>query len=94
VLQVVLADFFLGDQFTSQVLVFRNFEFIACYYSRGFFLSKEDEACRKNLVYQGLGYVVALLPYWWRFLQVQSCNLLTDRANGFLVFDGLSIFYE
>lgn len=71
-LQVVLADFFLGDQFTSQVLVFRNLEFIACYYSGGFFLSKEDEACKKNLVYQGFGYVVALLPYWWRFLQVRS----------------------
>ncbi|KAG0627990.1 hypothetical protein M758_2G242000 [Ceratodon purpureus] len=67
--KVVLADFFLGDQFTSQVLVFRNLEFIACYYSGGFFLSKEDEACKKNLVYQGFGYVVALLPYWWRFLQ-------------------------
>ena len=71
--QVKLSDFFLGDQFTSQVLVFRNLEYVACYYSGGFFLTnQEDHVCKKNSVYQGFGYVVALLPYWWRFLQVLS----------------------
>ncbi|KAG0606207.1 hypothetical protein M758_9G122400 [Ceratodon purpureus] len=69
-IKVKLSDFFLGDQFTSQVLVFRNLEYVTCYYSSGFFLTNEqDHVCKKNSVYQGFGYVVALLPYWWRFLQ-------------------------
>lgn len=69
-LQVVLSDFFLGDQLTSQVLVFRNIEFIFCYYTGGFFKSRSSQECTTNTAYRDLAYVVALLPYWWRFLQV------------------------
>ena len=71
--QVVLSDFFLGDQLTSQVLVFRNVEYILCYYTSGFFLMQNYEACRGNPTFKGITYLMALFPYWWRFLQVYEC---------------------
>uniref|UniRef100_A0A7I4DLS2 Uncharacterized protein n=1 Tax=Physcomitrium patens TaxID=3218 RepID=A0A7I4DLS2_PHYPA len=66
---VLLSDFFLGDQLTSQVLVFRNFQFISCYYPTGYFLTGSDNKCDLNPIYRGFGYIVASLPFWWRFLQ-------------------------
>jgi len=73
--QVILPDFFLGDQLTSQVLVFRNLQYVACYYPGGFFLTGRDEKCDDNAFFRGFGYVVALLPFWWRFLQVRFCDM-------------------
>jgi hypothetical protein len=68
--KVVLSDFFLGDQLTSQVASFRNFEFMLCYYSGGYFQHRNDSACSDNMTFKLLMYVFSLLPYWWRFLQV------------------------
>lgn len=73
-MQVLLSDFFLGDQLTSQVLVFRNFQFISCYYPTGYFLTGSDNKCDLNPIYRGFGYIVASLPFWWRFLQVRLCE--------------------
>ncbi|KAG0581876.1 hypothetical protein KC19_3G016400 [Ceratodon purpureus] len=67
--KVTLPDFFLGDQLTSQLLVFRNLEFIICYYFSGYFLTQDDASCKRNSTYQGFGYLMVLIPYWWRFLQ-------------------------
>ncbi|CAM6021947.1 unnamed protein product [Sphagnum balticum] len=67
--KVVLSDFFLGDQLTSQVASFRNFEFMLCYYSGGYFHHRDDSACSDNMTFKLLMYVFSLLPYWWRFLQ-------------------------
>lgn len=67
--KVTLPDFFLGDQLTSQVLLFRNLQFMTCYYPTGYFLKGEIGKCDLDDVYRGFGYVVALLPFWWRFLQ-------------------------
>ncbi|CAK9228659.1 unnamed protein product [Sphagnum troendelagicum] len=67
--KVVLSDFFLGDQLTSQVASFRNFEFMLCYYSGGYFQHRNDSACSDNMTFKLLMYVFSLLPYWWRFLQ-------------------------
>jgi hypothetical protein len=68
-LQVVLADFFLGDQLTSQVASFRNVEFIVCYYSGGYFQERQEDACTDNKTFKALMYVFSLMPYWFRFLQ-------------------------
>ncbi|KAG0563848.1 hypothetical protein KC19_8G064200 [Ceratodon purpureus] len=67
--KVHLADFFLGDQLTSQVASFRNLEFILCYYSGGYFQDRQEDACTSNRTFKALMYVFSLLPYWFRFLQ-------------------------
>nr|XP_024403762.1 phosphate transporter PHO1-like [Physcomitrium patens] len=66
---VILADFFLGDQLTSQVSSFRNLEFIICYYLGGYFEIRDEDACTQNKTFQGLIYVFSLLPYSFRFWQ-------------------------
>lgn len=74
--QVVLADFFLADQLTSQVFMFRNIEFLVCYYSGGYFHNRDEDACYKNTTFRQLMFVFSLLPYWYRFLQVRSFIIL------------------
>lgn len=71
-----MADFFIGDQLTSQVASLRNFEFMACYYSGGYFHTRDEEACNNNKLFQQMMYVFSLLPYWWRFLQVPVLSSL------------------
>ncbi|KAK1390601.1 phosphate transporter PHO1-like [Heracleum sosnowskyi] len=66
--KVVLADFFLADQFTSQVQAFRSFEFYICYYSSGKYKVREN-TCKSNDVYNTFNFIVAGIPYWWRLLQ-------------------------
>ncbi|KAL3679555.1 hypothetical protein R1sor_022511 [Riccia sorocarpa] len=67
--KVVLADFFLADQLTSQVPMFRNMQYVMCYYLGGFFKTGNADACISNNQYKGLTYLISLLPYWWRFMQ-------------------------
>jgi hypothetical protein len=71
-LQVVLSDFFLGDQLTSQVVSFRNVQFMLCYFSGGYFQRRDESACSDNPMFKLLTYMFSLLPYWWRFLQVPT----------------------
>ncbi|KAL8121811.1 phosphate transporter PHO1 homolog 3-like [Apium graveolens] len=66
--KVVLADFFLADQFTSQVQAFRSFEFYICYYTSGKYKVREN-TCRSNDVYNTFNFIVAGTPYCWRLLQ-------------------------
>ncbi|KAG6556594.1 hypothetical protein Mapa_001535 [Marchantia paleacea] len=68
--KVVLADFFLADQLTSQVPSFRQLEYVLCYYIGSYYKRGNGEACTKNVHFQRVVYVVSLAPYWWRFLQV------------------------
>lgn len=74
--QVVLADFFLADQLTSQVFMFRNIEFLVCYYSGGYFHNRDEDDCNNNMTLRQLMFVFSLLPYWYRFLQVCSFIIL------------------
>ncbi|CAK9229909.1 unnamed protein product [Sphagnum troendelagicum] len=67
--KVVLSDFFLGDQLTSQVVSFRNVQFMLCYFSGGYFQRRDESACSDNTMFKLLTYMFSLLPYWWRFLQ-------------------------
>lgn len=67
--RVVLADFFLGDQLTSQVFLFRNIQFMLCYYSSSSFLDRVNDRCDTKNPFSQLVYVFSMMPYWWRFLQ-------------------------
>ncbi|XP_047306966.1 phosphate transporter PHO1 homolog 7-like [Impatiens glandulifera] len=66
--KVVLADFFLADQFTSQVQALRSLEFYICYYGWGDFRIRENN-CRESKVFNTFLFIVAIIPYWIRFLQ-------------------------
>ncbi|CAK9867671.1 unnamed protein product [Sphagnum jensenii] len=85
--KVVLVDFFLADQLTSQVPMLRNMEFVLCYYCGGYYRSRDHEACTSSQnVYMAWTYIIALLPYWLRFWQcVRRCmdeEDYTHLANG------------
>ncbi|KAG8659546.1 phosphate transporter PHO1 homolog 9 isoform X2 [Manihot esculenta] len=66
--KVVLPDFFLADQLTSQVQAFRNLEFYVCYYGFGDF-KRRSNRCHESKVFESFYFVVAIIPYWIRFLQ-------------------------
>ncbi|KAI3784854.1 hypothetical protein L1987_43961 [Smallanthus sonchifolius] len=66
---VTLPDFFLADQFTSQVQLLRNVEFYACYYGWGDFKKRDAATCNDSNVYKVLSIVIAVVPYWIRVLQ-------------------------
>ncbi|KAL1808498.1 phosphate transporter PHO1 homolog 3 [Daucus carota subsp. sativus] len=66
--KVVLSDFFLADQFTSQVQAFRSLEFYICYYSSGDYKRREND-CNKSDVFNTFNFIVAAIPFTWRLLQ-------------------------
>ncbi|CAH1437607.1 unnamed protein product [Lactuca virosa] len=67
--KVTLPDFFLADQLTSQVQLFRNLQFYICYYGWGDYKSRESSRCRGSSVYNNISLVIAIIPYWIRCLQ-------------------------
>ncbi|KAG6546090.1 hypothetical protein Mapa_012496 [Marchantia paleacea] len=67
--KVVLPDFFLGDQLTSQVPMMRNFQYLVCYFTSSYFKTSNADGCTLNSTFRGFVYFISLLPYWWRFLQ-------------------------
>ncbi|KAJ0251014.1 Phosphate transporter PHO1 4 [Hirschfeldia incana] len=66
---VNLPDFFLADQLTSQVQALRSLEFYICYYGFGDFRQRQRNTCRSNDVFTTFYFIVAVIPYWLRFLQ-------------------------
>ncbi|CAH8257599.1 unnamed protein product [Arabidopsis lyrata] len=66
--EVTLPDFFLGDHLTSQVQAIRSFELFICYYGLGGYLQRQNK-CHSHGVYNAFYFVVAVIPYWLRFLQ-------------------------
>eukprot|EP01018_Ginkgo_biloba_P009841 Gb_33031 [translate_table: standard] len=67
--KVVMTDFFMADQLTSQVPLLRYLEFIACYYLAGSFRTHDYGACTHNKLYREMAYVISFLPYYWRAMQ-------------------------
>ncbi|KAF5443364.1 hypothetical protein F2P56_035923 [Juglans regia] len=65
---VTLPDFLLADQLTSQVQAFRSFELYICYYGLGEY-SRRQNRCHRHEVYNTFYFIVAVIPYWLRFLQ-------------------------
>ncbi|PWA71366.1 SPX domain, EXS [Artemisia annua] len=67
--KVTLPDFFMADQLTSQVQLFRNLQFYVCYYGWGDYKTRESSECRASSVYNNISLVIAIIPYWIRCLQ-------------------------
>ncbi|MCO5551896.1 hypothetical protein L7F22_005403 [Adiantum nelumboides] len=67
--KVIMADFFLADQLTSQVFALRQAQYIICYYFKlGNVLTNDSQTCG-GPIYHQLTYVLSFLPYWWRLMQ-------------------------
>ncbi|KAL5212195.1 hypothetical protein ABZP36_023042 [Zizania latifolia] len=67
--KVLMADFFMADQLTSQIPLLRHMEFTACYFMAGSFKTHPYETCTSGQQYKHLAYVISFLPYYWRALQ-------------------------
>ncbi|KAL3723296.1 hypothetical protein ACJRO7_035477, partial [Eucalyptus globulus] len=66
--KVMLPDFFLADQLTSQVQALRNLEFYICYYGWGDFRTRSNK-CDESKLYEAFYFIIAVIPYGMRFLQ-------------------------
>ncbi|RZC80988.1 hypothetical protein C5167_043568 [Papaver somniferum] len=66
--KVLLPDFFLADQLTSQVQAIRSMEYYICYYGGGGFKSR-DSSCKKSDVFKVFNFIVASIPYVFRLFQ-------------------------
>nr|XP_023903624.1 phosphate transporter PHO1 homolog 3-like isoform X1 [Quercus suber]POE46192.1 phosphate transporter pho1 like 3 [Quercus suber] len=87
--KVTLPDFFLADQFTSQVQALRSFEFYICYYGWGDFQHRENR-CEESKVYKTFLFIVAVIPYWSRFLQ--CLRRLFEEKDPMQGYNGIKYF--
>ncbi|XP_062220675.1 phosphate transporter PHO1-2-like isoform X2 [Phragmites australis] len=67
--KVLMADFFMADQLTSQIPLLRHLEFTACYFMAGSFKTHAYQTCTTGQQYRQLAYVISFLPYYWRAMQ-------------------------
>ncbi|KAG7626995.1 Phosphate transporter PHO1 9 [Arabidopsis thaliana] len=77
--KVILPDFFLADQLTSQVQTFRSLLFYVCYYGWGGDFKRRTHTCYDSEIYKELYLVVAIIPYWFRF--AQSIRRLVEEKD-------------
>ncbi|KAJ8774506.1 hypothetical protein K2173_016952 [Erythroxylum novogranatense] len=75
--KVRLPDFFLADNLTSQVQAIRCVELYICYYGLGEYSTRQNK-CHSHSAYNVFYFVVAVVPFWLRFLQCLR-RLLEDR---------------
>ncbi|KZV15955.1 hypothetical protein F511_25372 [Dorcoceras hygrometricum] len=66
--KVTMADFFLADQFTSQIQAIRCIQFYICYYIWGDFTTRSTTFLKSN-TYEIFYIVIAVIPFWSRVLQ-------------------------
>ncbi|CAI8591848.1 unnamed protein product [Vicia faba] len=66
--KVNFPDNFLADQLTSQVQAFRSLEFYVCHYFWGDFTTRSNK-CSDSHIYKTFYLIVAIIPFWIRFLQ-------------------------
>ncbi|TKY53749.1 Phosphate transporter PHO1 [Spatholobus suberectus] len=67
--KVLLVDFFMADQLTSQVPLLRHLGTTGCQIFARVFKSHHPEACHSGRLYVEITYLISFLPYWWRVLQ-------------------------
>ncbi|KAK8644345.1 hypothetical protein V6N13_123654 [Hibiscus sabdariffa] len=87
--KVTLPDFFLADQLTSQVQAIRSLQFYICYYGWGNFRERSN-TCGESEVYKVLYIVVAIIPYWIRF--IQCLRRLFEEKDSAHAVNGLKYF--
>lgn len=87
--KVTLPDFFLADQLTSQVQAFRSLEFYICYYGWGDFRRRSNK-CHQSNTFQVFYIIVAVVPYWIRFLQ--CLRRLFDERDHMHALNGFKYF--
>ncbi|XAR71260.1 hypothetical protein NMG60_11028441 [Bertholletia excelsa] len=88
--KVTLSDFFLADQLTSQVQALRSLEFYVCYYVWGDFKRRSSNKCRESHIFEGFYIIVAVIPYWIRF--IQCFRRLVDDRDSMHILNGLKYF--
>ncbi|XP_061992264.1 phosphate transporter PHO1 homolog 3 [Rosa rugosa] len=88
--KVTLPDFFLADQFTSQVPAIRSLEFYICYYGWGDYKRRET-SCRSSDVFNTFSFIVACIPYWSRLLQ--CIRRLFEEKDHHQGYNGLKYFF-
>ncbi|XP_022945625.1 phosphate transporter PHO1 homolog 3-like [Cucurbita moschata] len=86
---VVFADFFLADQFTSQVQALRSLEFYICHYGWGDYKHRQN-TCRENTVFNTFSFIIAVIPYWSRLLQ--CLRRLYEEKDVMQGYNGLKYF--
>nr|GMC49129.1 phosphate transporter PHO1 homolog 10 [Ipomoea batatas] len=67
--KVTLPDSFLGDQLTSQVQTIRNLQHYVCFYGWRSATQKQTK-CQSINGYIAFFYILPIIPYWLRSLQV------------------------
>ncbi|CAJ2669024.1 unnamed protein product [Trifolium pratense] len=96
--KVHFPDNFLADQLTSQVQTFRSLEFYVYYYFLGYYkdrstkfiseLSPNKNSIGESHKYKTFYLIVAIIPFWIRFLQCLR-RLLLEERNMMHGFNGL-----
>ncbi|TXG56548.1 hypothetical protein EZV62_017861 [Acer yangbiense] len=87
--KVTLPDFFLADQFTSQVQALRSLEFYICYYGTGDVAHRSNK-CKSYDVYTVFFFIVAVIPYMSRLLQ--CLRRLFEEKDAMQGWNGLKYF--
>ncbi|KAJ7525736.1 hypothetical protein O6H91_17G063800 [Diphasiastrum complanatum] len=67
--KVVLADFFMADQLTSQVVALSNLAYVSCYFFGGYFKTRDNSSCTTTHASLVFRYVLSMLPFWCRVMQ-------------------------
>ncbi|KDO37266.1 hypothetical protein CISIN_1g041540mg [Citrus sinensis] len=87
--KVTLQDFFMADQLTSQVQAIRSLGIYICYYGWGDFKRRRN-TCHSDDVYNTFYFIVAVIPYWFRFLQ--CLRRLYEEKDPMQGYNGLKYF--
>lgn len=67
--KVLMVDFFMADQLTSQIPLLRHMELTTCYFMAAGFKVHPYETCTRSHQYKILAYIISFLPYYWRAMQ-------------------------
>ncbi|KAJ1431514.1 EXS, C-terminal [Sesbania bispinosa] len=67
--KVLLVDFFMADQLTSQIPLLRHLETTGCHIFARVFKTHHPETCHSGRLYIEITYFISFLPYYWRAMQ-------------------------